>query len=219
MGELEAAIEAGAPPTEVYALFGRCEFGFQLALEGWADNPVAAAGLAGARVSMARFELSQGNAQAAERLLAASGESAPDLLAQITVAADARAEDEAQLAAIRAREDLSAGARTRTRVFSLIALMGFVLPMIDLGVALRAPALQTDGVEVARAVAVLALLTGFWGAMRRAPQTVANRLLISCFVFIFAGQLAWTLTGYALGWGTTRTTWATCSPWPWASAS
>lgn len=125
---LEARL-ADAPPNEVYAAFGPIRFGYEQALAEWPDFADAAAGLATAKIRLARWELARGEPGAAAALL--EGLAAPDGLgAEVAAAIDARRAREAALEALRRDEDPTLGRRTRAFVLALAGGVWVVQPLV-----------------------------------------------------------------------------------------
>lgn len=112
--------------TAIASAFAACRFGYQLALEGWADNDAARHGLHTALSWMLEHEIERGDLRAARALAHERGTVEPEIEARLQ-ALQARLDAERAEALARERAmidmDLRYGSRTRAFVAIIIAVV------------------------------------------------------------------------------------------------
>jgi serine/threonine-protein kinase len=120
--QLEELLADDEAPSrvQVYDLFGAVRFGFREALEAWSDNAPAAEGLRQAALSMARWELSQGDDRAAEVLLGALEDVPPGIVEDLEKVRAARLSNLGMLERIAQQRDEGVG-----RSMRMAAVVGF----------------------------------------------------------------------------------------------
>jgi len=132
-GDLDEAVGAkdAAAATHreaIYRIFGECRFGFRSALELWPDCEAAQDGLSAATETMIRYELSVGQAEAAQGWLGQLDAPPGELEAEVKEAlAGARAERE-RLANLESDIDPSLGRRTRLVVGIICGSIWVAIP-------------------------------------------------------------------------------------------
>lgn len=114
--------------ARLYDLLGACRFGFQQALKERADNEVARAGLSRAAALVARFELAQGNVDAAERLTLEGAD--PDLLRDIERAKRKKNRRAEALEALRRDRDPRVGQRARAVLAAILGSAFTFAPLL-----------------------------------------------------------------------------------------
>lgn len=125
----DAAEDEAERRSRVHALFGACRFGFLQALATWAGNREARSGLERALEAMARFEIADGNPDAARLHLGELPSPSEDLRREVEAALAARAEEQARIEALEELgRDLDPKAAQRTRRWIATAMgAGFVV--------------------------------------------------------------------------------------------
>ncbi len=112
-------------PIPAYKLFGECRFGFQHAIETFANNIEARSGLNQAVEAMAGYELERRNANAAAVLLAELSAAPPALLVKLKALEAELADEKDELAKLRQIErdtNVRLGSRARAALALLVAL-------------------------------------------------------------------------------------------------
>ena len=184
----------------LYKLFGACRFGFHEALSAWPENREARAGLERALSSMADYELTRGHASAAEALLVQM-EQPPEQLRQRVAEAlhehAHRGQRMAELERLSADLDAGQGARTRTFVTAVLAVVCAVCPL----------ALQIFGYQhllshesLLGLLCGLTVLTGgmFFWARESMSKTAVNRRSAAATMMALLASLALQLGFWSL---------------------
>ena len=195
---LQAERASGAPDREaLYRRFGAARFGFQQAgQQVGAGHADADAGLRDAVLTMARYELSQGDLRGADLLLVDVSDPPDDVVA---ARARLQATQEAAAAA-RARAlqdaDPTVGQRTRIFVFSLFMGLWTVLPLVQWG---RGADLTLPGMVGGHAVNLVLVLGLVTWARDSLSRTALNRRVALLIAVVSAALLLGDLGGWALG--------------------
>ena len=193
LAELRLAL-AGENRDEIYRLFSACRFGFHEALASWRENLEATRGLAEATLEVARYELAQGDAQAALKLI---GElAAPDdaLLAEARRAADEQASRRKRLEELGQAHDLAIGRRARAWMGFVIGLFFALLPLVPQARMLDHRRQFLSTLAVVGAIAVAA-----WLFRSVLGSTLVNRRLLAGILLIFVGNSVLVGAGWMMG--------------------
>ena len=195
---LEAELQAATPDREaLYRRFGAARFGFQQAAQqAGAGHGQAADGLRDALLTMARYELAQGDLRGADLLLADVADP-PDGV----VAARARLQASQQAGAAaraRARQDADPTVGQRTRIFVFTLFMGLwtVLPLVQWS---RGDALTLPGMVAGHAINLVLVLGLIAWARESLSRTALNRRVALLIAVVSAALLLGDLGGWALG--------------------
>jgi serine/threonine-protein kinase len=188
--QLEKAIARRDPENKdhdtLYGLYRECRFGFREALSTWPDNEMAREGSRCAARMMSELELSRGDGEAAERLLAELGAPDPALPARVAEARRQAGAERARLEAMDADLDIRTGQRTRAIVAGVLGLVWTLMPL-----AKRHQAPETiygwTGIASAIGLMVLALGFGYW-ARESLSRTLPNRRILAVLIFTFVAN-------------------------------
>jgi serine/threonine-protein kinase len=131
LDQLLALLRSGSKErAEIVPLLSECRFGFSQALKEWPENQLAGEGLRDCVEAAARFEVSQGNLEAARALCAELASVPKDLAAsleRLATAAKERAAREARLMHLEKEMDPRVSRRQRVLFFIAMGLTTFVL--------------------------------------------------------------------------------------------
>jgi len=187
--ELESLLAAESVEVErAYNVFGECRFGFRQALRAWKDAEVAKDGMTRAVSAMVRFEAQQGDARAAQLLLAELDEKDPELEALVEAAkkrADVEAKRIEKLKELEKQLDPREGRRFRRAAGVLVGLFWCAVPLLAPSFVATHP--EWEGVATIPFVAfcLICIALAWW---RWPPTTRINRQLFAAFAFGVAAQ-------------------------------
>ncbi len=188
--QLEALLQTYEPdPQEVHRLFGAIRFGYETAIDAWAENDSALRRLNDTRIRMAEYELRLGNATAAHGLLQEIHNAPKELSERIAQAIAHRQKEQEELARFRDNSDWRVGLRTR---FFLIALLGFSWVTLPLAMQLYPESMPDRTYNNWYAVTsglFLFSVTAWWWARESMLKTELNRQLSAMLCSVFPTQL------------------------------
>ncbi len=193
-----AAAETGAERDRdrVYTLFSECRFGYRSALAAWRDNVAAKEGLKAATEDMIRFELDEGEPNAAAALAAQLPEVSEEVAAAIEEAARERSEHQRMLEEAREQEDQSIGRRTRIFLTFVFSVLWTLLPLAVWLFELDTGWAGTFAVPVT--LVILLLGAGVW-ARESLSKTAFNRRVSGVVFIAFSMELPLHLGQWILG--------------------
>ncbi|MBI2391584.1 MAG: serine/threonine protein kinase [Deltaproteobacteria bacterium] len=207
--ELRAALSIG-DRTAIYKLYGAIRFGCLESAKSWPDNEQSQKTLLAAVRAMVEFECEQGDAFAAQRVLAdleglsdGRARAVPEDLA--TAVEQALAEDgirRASIVRLRAEHDLAGAAGARQAFARTLGVVWVLVPLLGI-VRTQLLGWPQRPWEIV-AIPILAIvLTGLVGvALRRdLGQTGPNRRMVAAVLLAFAAQLALNAGVLAVGLG------------------
>ncbi len=199
---VQSGPETRSVHDELYHLFAECRFGFRQALIASADNETARLGLRAAIEIVVRFELARGASEAAAGALAELDDPPPDLVASVTAALRARADERTKMTRLEhldAQLDPAIGRRTRVAVTGALGMVWTILPLLTGRLIARDPNFPWWSMYLmslaAGSVGVAAVLWGRQSMMR----TMVNRRMVAIGALLFAMQLAVEVGGAMLG--------------------
>ncbi len=174
---------------ELYNLFGECRFGFRAALEGWGGNPVAINGLQRSTIALVNFELAQGDAHAAARLLAELDNPPSELVARVESARHASVQEVENLRALSRELDPQSGSRTRSAILIGLGAMWTVLPAFAERFEAASGGPTHAGQVITSAVFLVIIgVLGFWGR-KSMLKTAVNRSILATIVFTMLAMI------------------------------
>ncbi len=187
--ELEVLLAAEEVEIErAYNVFGECRFGFRQALRAWNDADVAKTGMSRAVSAMVRFEAANGDARAAQLLLAELDEKNPELEALVDTVKK-RAEEEAKriekLKVLEKDLDPREGRSLRLLAGLAFAVFWTIVPLVAPLWVRGHP--TNEGLGSIPACVVCVVVMGI-GHLRWPVQTRINRQLFAAFAFGVAMQ-------------------------------
>lgn len=187
--------------TQLYRLFGECRFGFRAALDSWAGNQDAAAGLRAAQTQLVEVHLQQGDLQSAQALLAEVAEPPAALCAKLERLKREQSAEEQRLEALRRvaeQHNPEVGRGTRVIFVLVMGLVWAASPYFSKLLGLQPPlegfwnALQFDGAFL--------LILVVLGIVRRRQvfATAFNRSCYQTLVFLIVCQALVVVSGELL---------------------
>ncbi len=191
IGAKDAA--SAAHREAIYRIFGECRFGFRSALELWPECELAQRGLNEATETMVRFELSVGQAEAAQGWIGQLDAPPPELEAEVEAAVEETRAERARLANLESDIDPGLGRRTRLFVGLVCGLTWVVVPF---GLAILDVPIGPDiGVYASAFFLVFSLSLLFW-ARESMMRTRINRnlsvsMLTAIVVLFITSLVAW----------------------------
>jgi len=188
---LREEIERGAQRRVLYNLLGECRFGYRAALVESGENDAARVGQRAAVLEVARWELSQGDADSAALLLDDLDEVPEELRARLEEVRRAKAAEAERLARLtRIEQDLDkeTGARTRVFIGSVLGAAWVASPLLR---HRREGTLfhSHEGTIVADLLQILLMIGfGIW-ARESMTKTAINRRLGGTVLMMAVAQL------------------------------
>ncbi len=199
--ELQRFPYSGVDADEVKArrIFTECRYGFRHALKEWPDNERARRGLDEALEWMVRFEIADGNAEAAEALLEELPGARPELESEVRALRarlDEKARELTRLRDLDHDRDLRVSSRGRAVTSGVVAVAALVVPMTA-GVAQRHGDLPLTYATNA-AVTVAAMVVGGFFTWRLRAVLLSNALGVELVGGVFVA-LGGVLASFGLG--------------------
>lgn len=204
--QLREAVDAEAvDESRVHDLFGECRFGFEQALNMWAENDVAAVGREAAFETMARFYLGRDNLNAARSMIGEM-ESPSDALTEELERLEARLgkreEKIEELEKFAREHDLRTAATSRSIIALVLGAFWFV--MAAWGGINEAPGsspnevlLENHFTSIVRNILITAVLLFLF--RKRVFRNAANRRLIYLLIAMLAMMFGMRATMYVHG--------------------